>query len=178
MYLLFFPHLSQRLSWKLMLSPRLFVSITSSFGRFKRRFGPRLQCFQNSQSMAHITEKVRSPRDEILSPALLHVGIGGSTVGTLCLRVSFHFEFTFLSADLSQAGQHETNMHCGYSLAWGMQYKLRPMQIYWLGQGEYQSSSVYNFRIWFGSRNSSSIPDTLHYHYRDRSVVCGGKIIR
>jgi len=32
---------------------------------------------------------------------LLYVGIGGSAVGTLCLRVSFHFGFSFLSADLS-----------------------------------------------------------------------------
>jgi len=79
--------------------------------------------------VAHVTEKVRSPRDEILSPALLHVGIGGSAIGTLCLRVSFHFEFAFLSADLSQAGQQETNMHCEYSLAWGKQDKLKPIQI-------------------------------------------------
>jgi hypothetical protein len=68
-----------------------------------------MQCFHNSQSVAHITEKVRPPRDEILSPALLHVGIGGFTVGTLCLRVSFHLEFSFLSADLSQAEERETN---------------------------------------------------------------------
>jgi hypothetical protein len=92
-------------------------------------FGLSMQFFHNSQSVAHITEKVRSPRDEILSSALLHVRVPGFTIGTLCLRVSFHFELTFLSADSSQSGQHETNMPCGYSLAWGMQYKLKPTQI-------------------------------------------------
>jgi hypothetical protein len=102
--------------------------ITSPFGRFKRRFGLQLQCFQNSESVAHITEEVRSPGDEILSPALLYVRVPGLTIGTLCLRVGFHFEFTFLSENLSQGGQQETNMHGGYSLAWGVQYKLSQMQ--------------------------------------------------
>jgi hypothetical protein len=43
--------------------------------------------------MAHVTEEVRSPRDEVLSSALLYVRIPGFTIGTLCVRVSFHFEF-------------------------------------------------------------------------------------
>ena len=106
-----------------------------------------MQCFHNSESVAHVTKKVRPPRDEILSSTLLHVKVPGLTLGTLCLRVSFHFEFSFLSADLSQVGQQETNMHGGYSLALGIQYKLKPMQICRLDQGEYQFSSAYNFRI-------------------------------
>jgi hypothetical protein len=104
------------------------MSSTSSFGRFKRRFGPRLQYFQNSESVAHVTEKVRSPRDEILSPALLHVVIGGSAIGTLCLRVSFHFEFSFLSADLLQADQQETNYALWIFASLGKQDKLNSLQ--------------------------------------------------
>jgi hypothetical protein len=69
-----------------------------------------MQCFHNSESVAHVTKKVRPPRDEILSSPLLYVRVPGFAVGTLCLRVSFHFECTFLSANLSQSGQLETNM--------------------------------------------------------------------
>ena len=78
--------------------------------------------------MAHVTEKVRSPRDEILSPALLHVGIGGSAIGTLCLRVSFHFEFSFLSADSSQADQQEINYALWIFASVGKQDKLKSLQ--------------------------------------------------
>jgi hypothetical protein len=49
-----------------------------------------MQCFHNSESVAHITEKVRPPRDEILSSPLLYVGVPGFAIGTLRLRVSFH----------------------------------------------------------------------------------------
>ena len=69
-----------------------------------------MQCFHNSESVAHITEKIGPPRDEILSPPLLYVGVPGFAIGTLRLRVRFHFECTFLSADSSQSGQRETNM--------------------------------------------------------------------
>jgi hypothetical protein len=68
-----------------------------------------MQCFHNSQSVAHITEKVRPPRDKIFSSTLLYVRVPGFTIGTLCPRVSFHFEFSSLSAYLSQAGEQETN---------------------------------------------------------------------
>jgi len=71
--------------------------------------------------VAHVTEKVRPPRDEILSSPSLYVRVPGFAIGTLRLRVSFHSESTFLSADLSQGGQQETDMRYGYSLAWGMQ---------------------------------------------------------
>ncbi len=80
-----------------------------------------MQCFHNSESVAHVTEKIRSPRDEILSSPLLYVRVPGFAIGTLCLRVSFHFESTFLSADLSQVGQQENDMRHGYSLAGGIQ---------------------------------------------------------
>ena len=69
-----------------------------------------MQNFHNSESVAHITEKIGPPRDEILSPPLLYVGVPGFAIGTLRLRVSFHFESTFLSADSSKSGQRETNM--------------------------------------------------------------------
>ena len=69
-----------------------------------------MQCFHNSESVAHITEKVRPPRDEILSSPLLYVRVPGFAIGTLRLRVSFHFESTSLSADSSQSRQRETNM--------------------------------------------------------------------
>jgi hypothetical protein len=69
-----------------------------------------MKCFHNSESVAHITKNVRSPRNEILSSPLLYVRVPGFAIGTLRLRVSFHFECTFLSADSSQSGQHETNM--------------------------------------------------------------------
>jgi hypothetical protein len=49
-----------------------------------------MQCFHNSEPVAHITEKVRPPRDEILSSPLLYVGVPGFAIGTLRLRVSFH----------------------------------------------------------------------------------------
>ena len=87
-----------------------------------------MQGFHNSESVAHITEKIGPPRDEILSPPLLYVGVPGFAIGTLRLRVRFHFECTFLSADLSQVGQQETDMRYGYSLAWGIQQKLNQMQ--------------------------------------------------
>jgi hypothetical protein len=51
-----------------------------------------MQCFHNSEPVAHITEKVRPPRDEILSSPLLYVRVPGFAIGTLRLRVSFHFE--------------------------------------------------------------------------------------
>lgn len=50
-----------------------------------------MQFFHNSESVAHITEEIRSPGDEILSSTVLYVRVSGFTVGTLCLRVSFHF---------------------------------------------------------------------------------------
>ncbi len=78
--------------------------------------------------MAHVTEKVKSPRDEILSPALLHVGIRGSAIGTLSLRVSFHFEFSFLSADSSQADQQEINYALWIFASVGKQDKLKSLQ--------------------------------------------------
>jgi hypothetical protein len=64
-----------------------------------------MQCFHNSLSVAHVTEKVRSPRDEILSSTLLYVKVPSLTIGTLRLRVNFHFQCSFLSVDLSQAVQ-------------------------------------------------------------------------
>jgi hypothetical protein len=78
--------------------------------------------------VAHVAEEVRPPRDEVLSSALLYVRVPGFTIDTLCLRVSFHFEFSFLSADLSQAGRQETDMHCEYSLAQESWISTKPMQ--------------------------------------------------
>ena len=104
------------------------TSITSSPGMFKRRFRLRLQCFQYSESVAHVTEKVRSPRDEILSPGLLHVGIGGSAVGTLGMRISFHLESSLLSADLLQTGQQETGYALWTFASVGKEDKFKPMQ--------------------------------------------------
>jgi hypothetical protein len=68
-----------------------------------------MQCFHNSESVAHVAKKVRSPRDKILSSTLFYVRVSSLTIGTFCLRVGFHFESSFLSADLSQAGEQETN---------------------------------------------------------------------
>jgi hypothetical protein len=59
--------------------------------------------------VAHVTEKVKSPWDEILSFALLYARIAGFTIGTLRLEASFHFQYSSLSVDLSQAVQQETN---------------------------------------------------------------------
>ena len=97
--------------------------------------------------MAHVAEEVRPPRDEVLSSALLYVRVPGFTIGTFCLRVSFHFAYSLLSADLSQTGRQETDMHCEYSLGQESRIRIKPMPTCWLGQGKYQSSSVYNFVI-------------------------------
>ncbi len=75
------------------------VRTTASFGRFKGRLSLSIQCFHDSDPVALVTEKVRPPRNEIISPPSHHVGIGGSTIGTLRLRVSFHFPCSFFSAE-------------------------------------------------------------------------------
>ena len=51
-----------------------------------------MQCFPKSESVAHVTKKVRPPRNEILSSPLPYVRVPGIAIGTLRLRVSFHFE--------------------------------------------------------------------------------------
>jgi hypothetical protein len=56
------------------------------------------------------------------------LSVAGSTFGTLCLRVSFHSRCPLFYLDLLSADQEETNMHCGYLLARGLQHKLNAMQ--------------------------------------------------
>jgi hypothetical protein len=46
--------------------------------------------------VAHITEKIRSPGDEILSATLIDLMIGCFAIGTSRLRVSFHFIYFFI----------------------------------------------------------------------------------
>ena len=75
------------------------VQATVSLGRVKWRFELSLQCFHDSEPVALVTEKVRSPRNEIISSPFHHEGIGGSTIGTLRLRVRFHFPCSFFSED-------------------------------------------------------------------------------
>jgi hypothetical protein len=72
---------------------------TASLGRFKRSLALSLQRIHDSKSVALVTEKVRSPRNEIISFTLHHVGIGGSTIGTLRLRVRFHFPCSLFSEE-------------------------------------------------------------------------------
>ena len=75
------------------------VRTTASFVRFKGRLSLSIQCFHDSDPVALVTEKVRPPRNEIISPTSHHVGIGSFTIGTLRLRVSFHFPCSFFSAE-------------------------------------------------------------------------------
>jgi hypothetical protein len=75
------------------------VRTTASLGRFERSLQLILQCFHESKPVTLVTEKVRSPRNEIISSSLHHVGIGRSTIGTLRLRVCFHFPCSLFSAE-------------------------------------------------------------------------------
>lgn len=80
-----------------------------------------MQCFHYGESVAPVTEKVESPRNEILSLTLRHAGVAGSTVGTLCLRIGSHYGCTYFSVDLSHADQQERIGLYGHSQAWGIQ---------------------------------------------------------
>ena len=75
------------------------VQATVSLGRFNGRLELSLQCFHDSEPVALVTEKVGSPGNEIISSASQHIGIGRSTIGTLRLRVRFHFPCSFFSAE-------------------------------------------------------------------------------
>jgi hypothetical protein len=72
---------------------------TASLGRVKGRLELSFQCFHDSEPVALVTEKVRSPRNEIISSPFHHEEIGGSTIGTLRLRVSFHSPCSLFSAE-------------------------------------------------------------------------------
>ena len=75
------------------------MGTTISRGRFTWGLELSLQCLHDSVPVALVTEKVGSPRDEVISSTLHHGGIGGSTIGTLRLRVRFHFPCSFFSAE-------------------------------------------------------------------------------
>ncbi|MGD8877498.1 MAG: hypothetical protein PVH75_07085 [Syntrophobacterales bacterium] len=89
------------------------VQATVSLGRFNGRLELSLQCFHDSEPVALVTEKVRSPWNEIISFPFHHKGIGGSTIGTLRLRVRFHFPCSFFSAERVQGDQREANWRLG-----------------------------------------------------------------
>ena len=81
------------------------MSRIASLGWSEGRFQLSLQRFHYGESVALVAKKVESPRNEILPLTLGHAGVAGSTVGTLCLRVSSHYGCTFFSVDLSYADQ-------------------------------------------------------------------------
>ena len=122
------------------------VCLTISFRRLKRLFGPSLQCFHNCQPVAHVTKKVRSPRNEILSSTLLHVGVAGFTMCALCLRISFHFRCFSLSLILTWESRRKPIGLRGCSLEWKMEHSLKPGQVCSLCPGGDQSSA-YNASI-------------------------------
>ena len=75
--------------------------LLASFGSFRRLLILFLQRLFNSLPVANVAEKVSSPRNEILSSALLYVRITNLTLSTLCLRVGFHIDSSSLSGPSS-----------------------------------------------------------------------------
>ena len=117
------------------------ASLTISFRRLKRLFWLSLQCFHNCQPVAHVTKKVKSPRNEILSSTFLHVGVAGFTIGALRVRISFHFRCFSLPVDLPWEKSGKQIGLCGYSREWRMEHNLELIRACCLCPGGDQSST-------------------------------------